>query len=514
MPLNSVNRELPEYIEGYGKVKPYGGVFTNCTDGVRTAAKYHSVKPGESKLMPSLDAALDNLPLFDGMTVSFHHHLRNGDKVLNLVMAALNSRGIKDIRISCSGIFPCHEPLVDLIKSGVVTKIMTNVFNPGPVPKAITAGYMKYPAVLRSHGGRPRAIESGEEHIDIAFIAAPSADEYGNLNGVIGPSACGVLSYAHPDAQYADNVVAITDNLVKYPCAPIEISQDFVNYVVTVDSIGDPSGIMTGTMRVTSDPINLRIADMAAELIDTAGYIKDGMSFQAGAGGTSLAVAAAVKKRMADKGVKGSFGAGGITSFFVDMLKEGLFEALLDTQCFDLSAVRSAGENPKHICMSASMYANPCNKGAAVNRLDVMILGATEIDTDFNVNVITGSDGTILSASGGNQDCAAGSKLTVVVTNLIKGRLSILRDRVVTVTTPGETVDVIVTDRGIAINPLRKDLLEKLSDSALPIVTIEELCAEAERLTGKPDDIEFTDRIVAVAEYRDGTVIDVIRQPA
>ena len=229
-------------------------------------------------------------------------------------------------------------------------------------------------------------------------------------------------------------------------------------------------------MRVTKDPINLRLADMAAELIDRAGYIREGMSFQTGAGGTSLAVAAGVKKRMEQKGVRGSFGAGGITSFFVDMLREGLFEALLDTQCFDLTAVRSAGENPNHMCMSASMYANPCNKGAVVDRLDVMILGATEIDTDFNLNVITGSDGTILSASGGNQDCAAGAKLTVVVTNLIKGRLSILRDRVVTVTTPGETVDVLVTDRGIAVNPRRRDILEKLEGSGLPVMDIHELC--------------------------------------
>lgn len=506
-------RDIPDYIEHYGKVEKFTGAFTHMGERSRTTSKIKTRTPGEVKLLSGIREAIEKSGLKDGMTVSFHHHLRNGDKVTNLVMQTIADMGFKDIHLAASGIFPCHEPLVPLIESGVITQVSVNTFNPGPVPKAISLGKLQKPCILRSHGGRPRAIESGEMHIDVAFIAAPTCDEMGNLNGTHGPSACGYLSYAYADAEYADTVVAVTDNLVPYPNCPIEIGQHLVDYVVVVDSIGDPNGIVSGTTKITTDPVNLRIADSAADLIEQAGYIKDGMTFQTGAGGTSLAVADRVGQYMKEKGVVGAFGSGGIHAYFVKMLKEGLFRALFDVQCFDLDAIRSAAENPKHMAMSASLYGNPHTKSPIVNSLDVMILGATEIDTDFNVNVVTGSDGIIMGASGGHNDCAAGSKLTIIVTNLLKGRLCVVRDHVTTITTPGETVDVLVTEYGIAINPRRTDLLEKLKDSGLPLVDIEELREIGIRLTGAPKAQEFTDRIIGVVEYRDGTVIDVVRQP-
>ena len=516
---NILGREIPEFIEGYGQVKPFKGAYASIDSRTRTTITRRSVKPGDklesgdAKLLASIEEAVEKTGLKDGMTVSFHHHLRNGDYVTNMVMKVIADKGIKDIHVAATGIFACHEPLVEYIKSGVITAISVNYISPGPVAKAITKGLLPKPAVFRSHGGRPRAVEAGDLHVDVAFIAAPCCDDYGNINGTQGKSACGVLSYIYPDAQYADQVVAVTDNLVPYPACPIEISQDFVDYVVVVDSIGDPNGIVSGTTKVTSDPIGLKIAAAAAELIDATGYIKEGMSCQTGAGGTSLAVAAEIKKRMQAKGVVGSFGAGGITAYFVEMLNEGLFRALFDVQDFDLVSVASAGSNPKHMAMSGSLYGNPHNCGPVVNNLDIMILGATEIDTDFNVNVVTGSDGTIMGASGGHNDTAAGSKISIVVTNLLKGRLCVLRDHVTTVTSPGETIDALVTDRGIAITPRRTDLLEKLKDSKLPIMDIQKLKEIGDKLAGKPDPIEFTDRIVGVVEYRDGTVIDVVRQP-
>lgn len=506
-------RDIPDYIEHYGKVEKFTGAFTHMGERSRTTSKIKTRTPGEVKVLSGIREAIEKSGLKDGMTVSFHHHLRNGDKVTNLVMQTIADMGFKDIHLAASGIFPCHEPLVPLIESGVITQVSVNTFNPGPVPKAISLGKLQKPCILRSHGGRPRAIESGEMHIDVAFIAAPTCDEMGNLNGTHGPSACGYLSYAYADAEYADTVVAVTDNLVPYPACPIEIGQHLVDYVVVVDSIGDPNGIVSGTTKITTDPVNLRIADSAADLIEMAGYIKDGMTFQTGAGGTSLAVADRVGQYMKEKGVVGAFGSGGIHAYFVKMLKEGLFRALFDVQCFDLDAIKSAAENPKHMAMSASLYGNPHTKSPIVNGLDVMILGATEIDTDFNVNVVTGSDGIIMGASGGHNDCAAGSKLTIIVTNLLKGRLCVVRDHVTTITTPGETVDVLVTEYGIAINPRRTDLLEKLKDSNLPLVDIEELREIGIRLTGAPKAQEFTDRIIGVVEYRDGTVIDVVRQP-
>jgi citrate lyase subunit alpha/citrate CoA-transferase len=510
---NVLGREIPEYIEGYGPVKPFLGAFANYGERQKASVRLRSVKPGESKLLGSIDEALDKVGIKDGMTVSFHHHLRNGDYVLNAVMACIAKRGLKDITVAATGIFPIHEPLVAYMKQGIVTGISVNYISPGPVANAITRGLLKKPAVLMSHGGRPRAIESGDLHIDVAFIASPTADAYGNINGVYGPAACGTLSYIIADSIFADKVVAITDNLAPYPACPIDITQDFVDYVVKIDSIGDANGIVSGTTKVTTDPVGLRIAKTAAQVIDYTGYIKNEMSFQTGAGGTSLAVAAEVRKIMKERQVVGSFGAGGVTGYIVDMLNDGLFRNIFDVQCFDLKAVASYRDNPRHQAMSGSLYGNPHDKGAIVNNLDVMILGATEIDTDFNVNVVTGSDGTIMGASGGHNDTAAGAKLAVVVTNLVKGRLAVVKDKVTTVTTPGETIDVLVTERGIAVNPRRQDLLEKLKDSGLPVYPIEKLKEMGEKLTGKPNPIEFTDKIVAIVEYRDGTVIDVVRQP-
>ena len=512
---NSLGREIPEYIEGYGKVRPYTGAFAQeGKESRRAEAKIpRSAVRGEAKLLSGIEEMLDRLPLKDGMTVSFHHHLRNGDRVTNLVMLAIAQRGIRDIHLAASGLFACHEPLVPLIEDGTITQISVSTFGPGPVAQAVSAGKLKKPAVLRTHGGRPRAIENGELPIDIAFIAAPSCDAQGNLNGSHGPSACGCLSYSYADARHADIVVAITDHLVAYPCCPAEISEDLVDYVVPVDSIGDPSGIVSGAMRVTTDPEKLAVAQRAADLLEQTGFIKEGMSFQTGVGGISLAVASKVREKMLEKNIRGSFGAGGIHGYFIKMLEEGLLRTLWDVQCFDIEAVENLAKDPRHMIMSASQYGNPENKGCVVNQLDVMILGAFEVDTDFNLNVITGSNGVIMSASGGNPDTAAGSKISVVVSSLMKkGPRCLIKKAVTTVATPGETVDAVVTDKGIAINPRRTDLLAALKDSDLPLVDIRNLAEMGEALGGIEDHPDFTNRIVAVAEYRDGTVIDVVRQ--
>ncbi|TGE32021.1 citrate lyase subunit alpha [Desulfosporosinus sp. Sb-LF] len=505
-----LSRELPRYIEGYGKLKPFQGAFSDIGIKIRKAVELKSVTPKDKKILETLGEALDKVNIKDGMTISFHHHLRNGDHVLNRVLDELAERGISDLTIAASSIFPIHAPLVEHIKNGVVTGLVTSYMS-GPVADGVSKGVLKKPVVMQTHGGRARAIESGDLHIDVAFLAAPTADAYGNMNGVEGESACGTLGYAVADAEYADKTIVITDNLVPFPACPIEISQVFVDYIVQLESIGDPRGIVSGTTKITKDPVGLIIARMAAEVIKASGLVKDGMSFQTGAGGTSLAVAAELKKVMKQDNVVGSFAAGGITGYIVEMLEEGLFRTLLDVQCFDLKAIESYRDNPRHQFMSASMYGNPHNKGSVVNNLDIMILGATEIDTEFNVNVTTNSNGVIMGGSGGHSDTAAGAKLTIVVTQLMKARLPIIRDRVTTITTPGESIDVVVTERGIAVNPKRTDLIEKLRKTKLPLITIEELKALAEKITGVPKAIETSERIVAVVEYRDGSVIDVVR---
>jgi citrate lyase subunit alpha/citrate CoA-transferase len=158
------------------------------------------------------------------------------------------------------------------------------------------------------------------------------------------------------------------------------------------------------------------------------------------------------------------------------------------------------------------MYANPHNSGCAVNMLDAVVLGATEVDVNFNVNVNTEFNGDLLHGIGGHQDTAAGAGITIVTLPLIRGRIpSVVKD-VITVTSPGETIDVIITDRGTAINPAREDLLLAAKRAGISLCSIQELCDKAQKLCGKPQKLYFTDNIIGLIEYRDGTVIDVVRQ--
>lgn len=507
---NSIGREVPTELAGR-TLQPFQGAFETPPTMRRAAPPVKTIHPGEDKLFDSLEAVFKAIPVCDGMTLGFHHHLRNGDGVVNQVLAVAAKLGLKNLTIALSSVFPVHAPLVDYVKQGVVAKLDTNYMS-GPVAQAVSEGLFTEPVMLRTHGGRARAIECGQLHIDVAFVAAPAADPYGNLNGVAGQAACGSLGYAMPDAEYGDVVVAVTDHIEAYPLAPVSIPQTRVDYVVKVDSIGDPKGIVSGTTKVTKDPVALKIAESAAKVIDALGFIKNGFSFQTGAGGASLATAAFVKKMMQERQVKGSFALGGITGFMVNMLEEGLFEKIIDVQGFDLEAVHSIATNPNHLEISAGGYASPFNKGCAVNQLDVVILGATEIDTKFHVNVVTGSDGVIMGGSGGHSDAAAGAKVTIVVANLIRGRLPIIVDEVLTATTPGETIDILVTERGIAVNPKRPELTEALLKRKLPVKSIEELKAKAEKIAGKPKAIPHDGPVVALVEYRDGTIIDVVRK--
>ena len=463
-----------------------------------------------SKIIAGIEQAIRSSGLKSGMTVSFHHHLRNGDYVLNLVLAEAARQGIRDLTVQATSLFDCHLPLIDHIRSGVVTGLETNYMS-GGIGKAISEGVLSKPVLFRSHGGRPEAIETGRVHIDVAFIAAPAADRMGNANGIAGTAACGSLGYAMSDARFAGKVVLVTDHIEDYPLIPASIGEEDVDMVAQVDCIGDPRGIVSGTTRITRDPVGLAIARYAAQVIEASGLCRDSFSFQTGAGGASLAVTQYLKPIMKRLGVTGSFGLGGITGYMVDMLEEGYFKALMDVQCFDLRAVESIRNNPKHYEVSATRYAGPHARSAAVDSLDAVVLGATEIDTGFNVNVHTDSNGYIIGGSGGHSDTAAGAKLAMIVAPLYRARLPIVVDKVLCTTTPGNTVDVLVTQRGIAVNPLRKDLEDKLRAFGLPVYDIHELKDMAERVTGKPQTRVPGGRAAAEVEYRNGRIIDRIR---
>ena len=461
-----------------------------------------------SKVVGSLREAISAAGLRDGMTVSFHHHLRSGDYVINMVMNEIAAMGIKNLTVNASSLFDVHAPLAEHIKSGVITKIITDYMSAG-LGKYISAGIMEQPVEFMTHGGRPTAIMQGKTPIDVAFVAAPAADGDGNCTGKIGRSACGSLGYAFADAEYAKKTIIITDGL----CEKLEepsIDGKFVDFVVCADEIGDTRGIVSGTTTITRDPVGLIMARDAADVIKYSGLLKEGFSFQTGAGGASLAAAKFLMDIMLEEKIRGSFGLGGITGYMVDMLRAGCFEELRDVQCFDLKAVESIRTDPRHHEIGAFEYASPANGHAWVNSLDAVILGATEIDTDFNVNVHTDSAGIIMGGSGGHSDTAAGAKLAMVIAPLFRARQPIITDRVNCVSTPGKDIDVLVTQYGIAVNPKNEELRDRLIRAHLPIVSIEELKAKAESLCGVPKALEHGERVVAKVIGRSGEVQDLI----
>ncbi|CNI96682.1 citrate lyase subunit alpha [Yersinia vastinensis] len=474
-------------------------------------ANLQAQKPRNLKICDSLENAIRRSGLQDGMTISFHHAFRAGDLTLNLVMNAIATMGFKNLRLASSSLSDCHSPLVEHIRNGVVSEIYTSGMR-GPLAEEISRGLLAKPVQVHSHGGRVNLIESGELSIDVAFIGVPACDEFGNTNGFSGNACCGSLGYARVDAEYADRVVLLTEALVAYPHHPASITQDQVDLIVQVEQVGDADKIGADTTRMTSNPRELLIARRAADVIAGSGYFVDGFSLQTGTGGASLAVTRFLEDKMLRRNITAAFALGGITSTMVELHEKGLITKLLDVQSFDKQAASSLARNPRHIEISANQYANFSSKGASVDRLDVVVLSALEIDTDFNVNVLTGSDGVLRGASGGHCDTAVAARLSIIVAPLVRGRIPTLVSEVTTCVTPGSSIDILVTDHGIAVNPARPELAERLQQAGLPVVTIDWLYQRALILTGAPKPIKFTDRVVAVVRYRDGSVIDVVHQ--
>jgi citrate lyase subunit alpha / citrate CoA-transferase len=509
--INAAGRMVPLEINGK-PVVPFKGVGKHRPEGrkyspfIPTCSDY----PADgNKVVSSLAEALRLCGLSDGMTVSTHHHLRDGDLVSNTLFDIASQMGVKDLVWFPSASFPCNDPLIKYLEDGTINRIEGSMN--GPLGRFVSEGRMKGTAVLRSHGGRVQAIQDGEVKIDIAVLAAPSADSFGNARGTGGSSACGVIGYGKTDAMFASKVIVVTDNLVELPCFPMEIEGNYVDYVVVVDKIGIPEKIVSGTTQITKSPDRLIIAELTAAFLEKSGILKDGVTMQAGAGGTSLAIAVFVHEIFRKKGWTAKFGFGGSTKYMVKMLEEGQMGFILDAQAFDLDSVRSIENNPNHIAYPVFNAYNYHSKGNLTSLMDIMILGATEIDLNFNGNVVTHSDGYLLHGIGGWQNCLHARNVILPVP-LFRDRIPVIVDKVTTLCGPGELIDVIITERGIAINPLRRDLIESMKGSGLPVRPLKELKEEAERICGKPQKPRFEENVVAVVKWVDGTVIDVIRK--
>jgi len=516
MIVNSLGRELPERVGDY-IVKPYMGpegapatgktVVTRRTDGHRL--------PGDNKLLPSIKDAIIASGLKDGMTISFHHSFREGDQIIGQVLTAIRELGIKGLRFAPSAVVNIKNPsIVDFVNSGTIDRIEASGIR-GQLGDAVLAGQMEKPVILRTHGARPRAIEAGELQIDVAFIGTSAADDYGNCTGQIGPNACGSLGYSFVDAQNAGCVIVITDYLVDYPCCPVSISQQLVDYVVKVDAIGDPSKIGAGAARLTKNPRDLMIAERTADIIAASRRFRNGYSFQTGAGAIAIATTKYLAERTREKKIQASFALGGIPAAIIDMYDEGLVRVVECSQSFDAISAAAISTRPGVLEIDNADYANAYSKGGFLNREDFGVLGALEVDIDFNVNILTGSSGEMMGGLGGGPDVAAGAAISIVTLPIIRGRTPSIVKRVFTACTPGETIAAVVTEAGIALNPKHKnyaELKEDLEKTSLKLVTIEELQRLAEHMTGVPMPIETTDKVACIVEYRDGTVIDVIHE--
>lgn len=507
--INAAGRSVPTEVNGKPVIS-YKGIGKHKPDGRKFGPRISSCAdfPDDgNKLVPSLKEALIRSGLKDGMTISTHHHFRNGDLIAVQIFDIASELGVKNLVWFPSASFECHAPLIKYLEDGTIHHIEGSMN--GQLGRFTSHGNMKGVGVLRSHGGRYQAVQDGEVEIDIAVIAAPTADFFGNANGVDGSAACGLLGFALADSQYADRVIVVTDNLVSFPCVPWQIQGNYVDHVVQVDQVGVPSKIVSGTTEITKSPDRLLLAEMTARFCEHAGIIKDGFSFQAGAGGTALSIGIYFAELLKAKGMKARFARGGSNKYLVNMLNEGLADFILDGQTFDLEGVKSMRENPNHVNTSPFTSYNYHGKGNFASMLDVVILGATEVDVNFNANVVTHSDGLLLHGIGGWQNCLF-AKCTILPVPLFRDRIPVIRDEVTTLCGPGELIDVIVTERGIAINPLRTDLIERMKNSGLPIKTIHELKAEAEKICGVPAKQKFEKEIVAVVKWVDGTVLDTI----
>jgi citrate lyase subunit alpha/citrate CoA-transferase len=510
---NEANRLVPTEVNGKKQI-PFKGVNKYKPKGNKAKPKIKTCidYPDDgNKVVKSLREALKKSGLKDGMTISTHHHLRNGDVLTNILFDTIHSMGVKNIRWFPSASFPVHEHLIKYLEDGTIHHIEGSMN--GPLGKFTSRGKMKGIGVLRSHGGRYQSVQDGEVHIDIAVIAAPTADPFGNANGVNGKSASGLIGFALADSEYADKVIVVTDNLIPFPCIPWQIQGNNVDYVVNINSLGDSSKIVSGTTEITKSPDRLLIAEYVAQFIEEAGIMKNGFSFQAGSGGTNLAFVLYLKERMKAKGVKARFVRGGSTKYLVQLLEEGLTDFILDGQTFDLEGVRSMRENHNHVNTSPFTSYNFHGKGNFASIIDVAVLGATEVDVNFNANVVSHSDGYLLHGIGGWQNCLY-SKCTILAIPSFRDRIPVIIDEVTTLCGPGELIDVIVTERGIAINPRRKDLINAVKNSNLPIKSIKQIRDEVYEICGgapaKPKINK--NKVVAIVKWVDGTVLDSIYQ--
>ena len=128
----------------------------------------------------------------------------------------------------------------------------------------------------------------------------------------------------------------------------------------------------------------------------------------------------------------------------------------------------------------------------------------------MSIRILTGF---LMGGSGGHTDVAAGAKLAIIVAPLSRARIPLVTERVDCISTPGESVDVLVTQYGVAVNPRRRELRERMAQAGLAVYEIGDLMKMGERFNGVPEaDTRRKERVIAEVRNRDGSILDRIYQ--
>ena len=527
---NALGREVPTRIAGRD-VRPFAGSFAEMPETTAHPARIPRRPFDGASKVAAFETPFDVLR--DGDAVSFPHYYRTGgDRFLRAVIGELRRRGLKGIRLIGNAYFGELEYLVEAVGDGTIAYVYGNPY--GGLAKAAGGGALLPVRIIGcSHGGRQRDITVGTEPVRLAIFPAPAADLWGNASGVLGKreELCGPLGLFDADVRYADYSCVCAGTVFDRFLTQRSISMEHVDFVVPFENVGDGAGIGAGTLdlaRIMSGD-NLTVADRVMALLGAAGLLKSGVAFQSGSG-ASLAILQRLSDHFANNGLKASFTIGGITQIHVEMLRRGAVDLILHGQCFQPTDLvfDSLRNDPGHQEATTSIYANLACKATLTPLLDFTLLSCAEIDTGFNVNTVTGYDGRFVGGIGGGPNVGR-SKLTIIFTTLAgfskrRGQsYPSIRDRVNTVTMPGELVDLVITEEDAVVNPASNSpYLDALKANAgkvgISLIPIEALAAKAmtkaEELGPLMPEPEFTGEAVEIVKADDGSILDVVRQVA
>lgn len=511
--------------------KPYVSAFDpSPRQGRINSRKISERIPHRKNKVTTLDAVMEVIR--DGDTISYPHYYRTGDKGLKLIVDKLREKGKKQIAIFGNAFFDHVDPwLIDAIRDGIVQGVYGNLYRKlGDF--VVKGGQLPWVSVGFSHGGRVRKMQTGEVSVKVAFGPVPVADRHGNANGLMGKDdqLCGPVGLFDADADYADYVCLLAGTVSDMLIMPTPISMEQVDFVVPVDCPGLSEGIGSGTLDVgkaKANPFNAQVADNVTKVMKAAGVVRNNFAFQVGSG-AGLIVLENIRAMLKEMKIRANFSIGGITSLHVDMLDDGTVRHLMHGQLFEPSnrVIDSMLNHPGHHEITTAYYASVANKEAAVNMLDLAVLSALEVDLNFDVNTVC-AGGRIVGGIGGGQDVAAGADLTIMFLPLVTGKdgkgFPKVVEKVYTRTTPGEVIDVVVTEEFAAVNPKSRSsykdaIMTNAVREGIKLLTIEELhqrSVDAARKMGTiPPPAPVTDEIVHAIEWRDGTLLDVIHKLA